>query len=143
MLMLSECSSDFVIYTSLFNTSFFQILTGGTLLSRNKDYIVFYRGNDFLPPDVTKTLSDAQEVAALRQDEEDQARKKASTLVDSNLASVKCPLVAGTLAETEAATSRWGNELSSEEREKMMRDLAVARHASLVRFLEKKLALVS
>lgn len=143
MLMLSECISDFVIYTSLFNTSFFQILTGGTLLSRNKDYIVFYRGNDFLPPDVTKTLSDAQEVAALRQDEEDQARKKASTLVDSNLAIVKCPLVAGTLAETEAATSRWGNELSSEEREKMMRDLAVARHASLVRFLEKKLALVS
>lgn len=143
MLMLSECPSDFVIYTSLFNTSFFQILTGGTLLSRNKDYIVFYRGNDFLPPDVTKTLSDAQEVAALRQDEEDQARKKASTLVDSNLAIVKCPLVAGTLAETEAATSRWGNELSSEEREKMMRDLAVARHASLVRFLEKKLALVS
>lgn len=118
-------------------------MTGGTLLSRNKDYIVFYRGNDFLPPDVTKTLSDAQEVAALRQDEEDQARKKASTLVDSNLAIVKCPLVAGTLAETEAATSRWGNELSSEERKKMMRDLAVARHASLVRFLEKKLALVS
>ncbi|KAL2945219.1 CRM-domain containing factor CFM3 chloroplastic/mitochondrial [Bienertia sinuspersici] len=24
-------------------------LTGGTLLSRNKEYIVFYRGNDFLP----------------------------------------------------------------------------------------------
>ncbi|KAI4376531.1 hypothetical protein MLD38_014281 [Melastoma candidum] len=29
-----------------------KILTGGTLLSRNKEYIVFYRGNDFLPPRV-------------------------------------------------------------------------------------------
>lgn len=118
-----------------------KILTGGTLVSRNKDYIVFYRGNDFLPPGVTKTLAEAQERAALRQDEEDQAREKASTFVDSKLEAAKGPLVAGTLAETMAATSRWGSELSSEEREKMIRESAVARHASLVRFLEKKLAL--
>ncbi|KAL7247316.1 hypothetical protein ACSBR2_002268 [Camellia fascicularis] len=50
-----------------------KILTGGTLLSMNKDYIVFYRGNDFLSPVVKKTLDEAQKLAALQQDEEDQA----------------------------------------------------------------------
>lgn len=124
--------------------SFIQRLTGGTLVSRNKDYIVFYRGNDFLPPGVTKTLAQAQNLAAVQQDEEDKARQKALALMDSNAKASKGPkLVAGTLAETMAATSRWGNQPSGEEREKMMRDLALARHASLVKFLEKKLALVS
>lgn len=119
-------------------------LTGGTLVSRNKDYIVFYRGNDFLPPGVTKTLTQAQNLAAVRQDEEDKARQKALALMDSNAKASKGPkLVAGTLAETMAATSRWGNQPSGEEREKMMRDLALARHASLVKFLEKKLALAN
>lgn len=121
-----------------------QILTGGTLISRNKDYIVFYRGNDFLPPDVTQTLVKAQNLAAINQEEEDRARQKAFDLMESNTkASKEHPLVAGTLAETMAATSRWGNQPTAEEKEKMMKDLALARHASLVRFLEKKLSLVS
>lgn len=121
-----------------------QRLTGGTLVSRNKDYIVFYRGNDFLPPDVTHTLVKAQNLAAIHQDEEDWARQKAFNLMESNTKAFKDHmLVAGTLAETMAATSRWGNQLTDEEREKMMKDSALARHASLVRFLEKKLSLVS
>ncbi|KAF5950284.1 hypothetical protein HYC85_012277 [Camellia sinensis] len=118
-----------------------KILTGGTLLSRNKDYIVFYRGNDFLPPAVTKTLAEAQKLAALQQDEEDQAHWKASTLIHSNTKANNGLLVAGTLAETMAATSQWGNQPSSQDIEKMKRDAAVSRHASLVRYLEKKLAL--
>lgn len=121
-----------------------QILTGGTLVSRNKDYIVFYRGNDFLPPNVTQTLVKAQNLAAIQQDEEDQARQKALALMETNTKTSKDrPLVAGTLAETMAATSRWGNQPTVQEREKMMKDSALARHASLVRFLEKKLSLVS
>ncbi|KAK2989667.1 hypothetical protein RJ640_021587 [Escallonia rubra] len=107
-----------------------KLLTGGTLLSRNKDYIVFYRGNDFLPPGVTKALVEAQTLTALRQDEEDEARKKASSLVDSNAEAAKRRLIAGTLAETLAATSRWCKQPST-----------LARHTSLVRYLEKKLAL--
>ncbi|KAK1358403.1 CRM-domain containing factor CFM3, chloroplastic/mitochondrial [Heracleum sosnowskyi] len=119
-------------------------LTGGTLVSRNKDYIVFYRGNDFLPPNVTQTLVKAQNLAAIHQDEEDWARQKAFDLMESNTkASKDHMLVAGTLAETMAATSRWGNQPTDEEREKMMKDSALARHASLVRFLEKKLSLAN
>lgn len=131
-------------YSALTNfMSFKQRLTGGTLVSRNKEYIVFYRGNDFLPPGVTNKLVEAKDKAALLQDVEDQARQIASTLIDSNVKTDNGPLVAGTLAETLAATSRWANQPSSEEREEMMRERALARHASLVRYLEKKLALVS
>ncbi|KAK9055602.1 hypothetical protein SSX86_026686 [Deinandra increscens subsp. villosa] len=116
-------------------------LTGGTLVSRNKDYIVFYRGNDFLPPDVTRTLTKAQELSINRQEDEDKARERASTFVDLTAKNpVKGPLVAGTLAETMAATSRWGTEPNSKEIEKMRRESAVARHTSLVKLLQNRLA---
>lgn len=118
---------------------FVQVLTGGTLVSRNKDYIVFYRGKDFLPQPIMKALKERQKLRDFRQDEEEQARHRASALVDSKAKSAKGPLVAGTLAETLAATSRWGSEPGGEDIEKMMRDSALARHASLVRHVWQKL----
>ncbi|KAL6009052.1 hypothetical protein ACLOJK_022279 [Asimina triloba] len=114
-------------------------LTGGTLISRNKEYIVFYRGNDFLSPAVKEALVERKKLARLRQDEEEQARLEASALIASSANTASGPFVAGTLAETLAANARWVNEPSSEEREKMTRDAALAKHASLVRYLEKKL----
>ncbi|KAG8376152.1 hypothetical protein BUALT_Bualt09G0033500 [Buddleja alternifolia] len=118
-----------------------KILTGGTLLSRNKEFIVFYRGNDFLPPNVSSALVEAEKSTALRQDEEEQARNRAATLIDLKANASKQPLVAGTLAETLAATSRWGNQPDGAEIEKMMRDTALAKHASLVNSIKRKLAL--
>lgn len=35
-----------------------QWLTGGTLLSRDKEFIVFYRGKDFLPSAVSSAIED-------------------------------------------------------------------------------------
>lgn len=35
-----------------------QQLTGGTLLSRDKEFIVFYRGKDFLPPAVSVAIEE-------------------------------------------------------------------------------------
>jgi len=113
-----------------------QKLTGGTVVSRNKEFIVFYRGNDYLPPVVTEALKERQKQTDLQQDEEDQARQRASALI-------KPKAKAGTLAETMAATSRWGNQPSSEDVQKMIRDSALTRHALLVRYLQNKLALVS
>ncbi|KAI9112586.1 hypothetical protein K1719_016509 [Acacia pycnantha] len=117
-----------------------QKLTGGTLLSRNKDYIVFYRGNDFLPPAVTEALTERQKLALLKQDEEDQVRQIALSLTRSNGKASQVPLVAGTLAETKAATTQWGHQPSSQEVEKMRRDLATSKLTSIVKNLEKKLA---
>ncbi|KAI3979432.1 hypothetical protein MKX01_001624 [Papaver californicum] len=114
-------------------------LTGGTLLSRNKDYIVFYRGNDFLSPDITNALVEREKLAELNQDEEEQARSRASSLIVSKSKVSQNPLVAGTLAESLAANSRWANQPSSKEMEEMKRNLALAKHTSLVKYLEKKL----
>lgn len=114
-------------------------LTGGILLSRNKEYIVFYRGNDFLTPAIREVLVDKEKVAAIQQDKEEVARLRASASVVSKAKTSKAPLVAGTLAETLEAKTRWGNPLSSEDREKMRKDLDLAKHASLVRYLQRKL----
>ncbi|KAL5768602.1 hypothetical protein ACOSQ2_015385 [Xanthoceras sorbifolium] len=116
-------------------------LTGGTLLSRNKDFIVFYRGNDFLPPVVTDTLKERLKLADFRQDEEEQARQVASALMEPKVKASGGPLVAGTLAETMAATSCWGNKPGKGDLEEMMRDSALSKHASLVKHLEKKLVI--
>ncbi|XP_039173820.1 CRM-domain containing factor CFM3B, chloroplastic-like [Eucalyptus grandis] len=49
--------------------------------------------------------------------------------------------VAGTLTETLAATSRWGNEISSKDVEQMRRDESLNKHTAFLKYLEKKLAL--
>ncbi|PNX95480.1 chloroplastic group IIA intron splicing facilitator CRS1 chloroplastic-like, partial [Trifolium pratense] len=117
-------------------------LTGGTLLSRNKEYIVFYRGNDFLPPVVTKTLTERQKLTVIQQDEEEKARQSAaSSITISNSKSSQMPLLAGTLAETRAATANWGHQPCKQEVEKMMRESTLGRFSSLIRNHENKLAL--
>jgi hypothetical protein len=120
-----------------------QKLTGGTLLSRNKEYIVIYRGNDFLPPVVTKTLTERQKLTVDQQDEEEKARQSASSITISNSKSSQMPLLAGTLAETKAATANWGHQPCKQEVEKMMRESTLDRFSSLIRHHENKLALVS
>ncbi|XP_057765932.1 CRM-domain containing factor CFM3, chloroplastic/mitochondrial [Salvia miltiorrhiza] len=118
-----------------------KILTGGTLLSRNKEFIVLYRGNDFLPPRVSTALVEMEKRTGFQQDEEEQARHRAAALIDPKLKASRQQLVAGTLAETVAATSRWGKQPNSAETEKMFRDAAIARQSSLVESLQRKLAL--
>nr|XP_018685812.1 PREDICTED: CRM-domain containing factor CFM3A, chloroplastic/mitochondrial isoform X3 [Musa acuminata subsp. malaccensis] len=114
-------------------------LTGGVLVSRNKEYIVFYRGNDFVTSSVMEVLSEKQKLASIHQDEEEIARLRASTSIVAHVKSPKGQLVAGTLAETLEAKSRWGNPFSAEEREMLKKDMVLAKHASLVRYLERKL----
>lgn len=114
-------------------------LTGGVLVSRNKEYIVFYRGNDYLTPSIRDVLVEKQNASTAKHDEEEAARLRASTIVVSDARTSRGPLLAGTLAETLEANTRWGNQPSSEDREKMKRDLALAKHASHVRNLERRL----
>ncbi|KAK7388201.1 hypothetical protein VNO78_23010 [Psophocarpus tetragonolobus] len=116
-------------------------LTGGTLLSRNKEYIVFYRGNDFLPPVVTNTLNERQKLTFLQQDEEEKARKIASSITVSNRKAAQVPLIAGTLAETRAATTNWGHQPSKQEMKNMIRDSSLSKLSAIIKNQEKKLAL--
>lgn len=96
-----------------------------------------------MPPVVSETLKERLKVTDIWQDEEERARQLALALTESKPKASRGPLVAGTLAETVAASSRWGNQPSAIDVEEMMRDSTVARHASLVQHLEKKLTLVS
>ncbi|KAK4766681.1 hypothetical protein SAY87_008323 [Trapa incisa] len=116
-------------------------LTGGTLLSRNKDFIVFYRGNDFLPCAVKESLEERLKLTNLQQNEEEKVRRMASISTSLNSEDSKYSLLAGTLTETLAATSRWANEPNSEDVEEMIRDSSLQKHESLLRSLEKKLVL--
>ncbi|CAL5081114.1 unnamed protein product [Urochloa decumbens] len=116
-------------------------LTGGVLLSRNKEYIVFYRGNDFIAPKVRQVLVDKQEQASTQQDEEELARLKASASIATIPNELKGPLVAGTLAETTEAKSRWGDSLNDKQREEEMKCLALMKHTSVLKNLKRKLIL--
>ncbi|EAY94887.1 hypothetical protein OsI_16687 [Oryza sativa Indica Group] len=116
-------------------------LTGGVLLSRNKEYIVFYRGNDFITPKVRQVLVEKQEQAITWQDEEELARLKASASISVKPKVFKNPPVAGTLAETREAKSRWGDSINAELRKKEKNHMILTKHTSLLRNLKRKLIL--
>lgn len=108
-------------------------------MSRNKEYIIFYRGNDFITPKVRQVLVEKQEQSIIQQDEEELARLKASASITSIPNELKGPLVAGTLAETTEAKSRWGDSLNDKQREEDMKRLALMKHTSLLNNLKRKL----
>ncbi|XP_062091039.1 CRM-domain containing factor CFM3, chloroplastic/mitochondrial isoform X2 [Humulus lupulus] len=116
-------------------------LTGGTLLSRNKDFIVFYRGNDFLPPVVTDALKERKKLRDLQQDKEEQARKMAPAFIELKSKVLSDQLVAGTLAESKAAIARWGKQPTNVDIKEMIKESTLARRASILRHLEKRLSL--
>ncbi|WOH12762.1 hypothetical protein DCAR_0832270 [Daucus carota subsp. sativus] len=115
-------------------------LTGGMLLSRNKDFLVFYRGKNFLTPEVSEALLEKERLAKSLQDEEEQARLRSSTFYKPMIEPADDFGTAGTLGETLDAKARWGKILNDEDKEKVMKEAEVARHANLVKKLEKKLA---
>ncbi|XVE81755.1 hypothetical protein DITRI_Ditri15bG0091000 [Diplodiscus trichospermus] len=115
-------------------------LTGGMLLSRNKDFLVFYRGKNFLSPDVAEALLERERLAKSLQDEEEQARLRASALFVPSTKVAEQPRAAGTLGETLDADARWGKRLDGHHKEKVMKEAEILRHANLVRKLERNLA---
>uniref|UniRef100_A0A1D1XT33 Chloroplastic group IIA intron splicing facilitator CRS1, chloroplastic n=2 Tax=Anthurium amnicola TaxID=1678845 RepID=A0A1D1XT33_9ARAE len=82
-----------------------------------------------------------ERLAKTLQDDEEQARLHASSCVVSNIEAIEESGSAGTLGETLEADARWGKRLDDDHRNKMMRAAEVARHAQLVKKLERKLFL--
>ncbi|KAF5205194.1 Chloroplastic group iia intron splicing facilitator crs1 protein, partial [Thalictrum thalictroides] len=118
-----------------------KMLTGGTLLLRNKYYIVIYRGKDFLPTSVAAALTEREELTKEIQDVEEKVRGGAGIIASVEETEGK-PL-AGTLAEFYEAQARWGKELSAEDLDKMKEEAARVKHARVVKRIERKLATVS
>ncbi|CAK9167943.1 unnamed protein product [Ilex paraguariensis] len=115
-------------------------LTEGVLLSRNKEFLVFYRGKNFLSPDVAEALLEKESLAKALQDEEEQARLRASALVIPSVERTDESGMAGTLEETLDADARWGKRMDDHHKEKVMIEAEVERHAILLQRLERKLA---
>ncbi|KNA17943.1 hypothetical protein SOVF_075120 [Spinacia oleracea] len=113
-------------------------LTGGTLLLRNKFFIVLYRGKDFLPSSVATAVLERQELTKRIQDAEENARI-GSFEATSSCEAEDAP--AGTLAEFYEAQARWGREISAEELEKMREEASSAKNVKEVKKVEHKLAL--
>ncbi|KAG2239252.1 hypothetical protein Bca52824_090112 [Brassica carinata] len=117
-------------------------LTGGMLLSRNKDFLVFYRGKSFLSPEVAEALVEKERLARTFQDEEEQARLRASSgLVVPRVKANQNLVSTGTLGETLDAASKWGRNLDDDDHvEEVKQEAEKLRSANLVRKLERKLA---
>ncbi|KAI9173722.1 hypothetical protein LWI28_005407 [Acer negundo] len=113
-------------------------LTGGTLLLRNKYYIVIFRGKDFLPQSVAAALAERHEFTKQIQDVEEKVRNRMFEATPSSEIEGQAP--AGTLAEFYEAQSRWGRDVSAEEREKMIEEASRAKQARLVKRIEHKVA---
>jgi len=117
-----------------------QTLTGGTLLLRNKYFIIIYRGKDFLPTSVATAVAERQALTKHIQDAEERAR---SAALEATTSDDDGQPLAGTLAEFYEAQARWGREVSSEEREKMREEASRATSVKEFKRIEHKLALVS
>ncbi|WJX29917.1 hypothetical protein P8452_18510 [Trifolium repens] len=114
-------------------------LTGGTLLLRNKFYIVIYRGKDFVPTSVAAVLAERQELTKQVQDVEEKVRCKAVVATPSGQGEATAP--AGSLAEFYEAQARWGRDVSTEEQERMIEEATKAKNVKLVKQIEHKLSL--
>ncbi|XP_077214866.1 CRM family member 2 isoform X2 [Tasmannia lanceolata] len=58
-----------------------KLLTGGTLLSRDREFIAFYRGKDFLPPAVSAAIEERKKYEIYK----DRQKKNQSSSVDTML----------------------------------------------------------
>ncbi|XP_016188542.1 CRM-domain containing factor CFM3A, chloroplastic/mitochondrial isoform X5 [Arachis ipaensis] len=116
-------------------------LTGGVLLSRNKYFLVFYRGKNFLSATVTQALKERERMAKAMQDEEEQARLRASSLVLPTMNNSEISAEAGTLGETLDADAKWGKTLDEHHKQKIMREVELQRHTKVVNKLERNLFL--
>ncbi|OMO95559.1 hypothetical protein COLO4_15785 [Corchorus olitorius] len=115
-------------------------LTGGVLLSRHRDFLVFYRGKNFVSSHLAKALLERERMATSLQDEEEQARLRAAAFFVPKTEVPKQLGPAGTLGETLDADARWGKRLDDHHKEKVMKEAEILRHANLMRKLEKNLA---
>ncbi|KAL1192709.1 CRM-domain containing factor CFM3A, chloroplastic/mitochondrial [Cardamine amara subsp. amara] len=117
-------------------------LTGGILLSRNKDFLVFYRGKNFLSREVAEVLVEQERFARNLQDEEEHARLRGSSaLIVPSIEPAYKLVSAGTLGETLDAAGKWGKNLDDDDQsEEVKQEVEILRHENLVRKLERKLA---
>ncbi|RYR68552.1 hypothetical protein Ahy_A03g015045 isoform F [Arachis hypogaea] len=96
---------------------------------------------NFLSATVTQALKERERMAKAMQDEEEQARLRASSLVLPTMNNSEISAEAGTLGETLDADAKWGKTLDEHHKQKIMREVELQRHTTVVNKLERNLFL--
>ncbi|QHO01114.1 Chloroplastic group IIA intron splicing facilitator CRS1 [Arachis hypogaea] len=111
-------------------------LMGGTLLIRNKYFIVMYSGKDFVPTSVATVLVERQEMTKQVVDDKEKARCRAIDVTQSGADEATTQV--GSLAEFYEAQTCWGRDISAKECEKTIKESAKAKNIRLFRKAQTK-----
>ncbi|KAL0713253.1 hypothetical protein Bca4012_020231 [Brassica carinata] len=117
----------------------FKKLTGVILLSRNKDYLFFYRGKNVLLREVTEALVEQEKFVRSSQNEEEEARLRegSSALIVTSTEPSNEFVPASIIGETLDTTGKWGMNLDDgHHAEEVKHEVKKLRHTNLVRKLK-------
>ena len=112
-------------------------LTGEVLLSRDKFFITFYRGKDFVPQSVASTLTERELIARDLQEEEEKARNernirvKRPSSIQSSVDVIR--------SEIPDVKPSWVHTMDIQEQERLKREVAKLHQLTVARQLEKRL----
>ncbi|CAN6898107.1 unnamed protein product [Brassica oleracea] len=98
----------------------FKKLTGGILLYRNKDYLVFYQGKNLLLREVTEALVEQEKFVKSLQNKEEEARLRegSSALIVTSTEPSNELSRTDTLGETLDTTGKWVMKLDDDNAER-------------------------
>jgi RNA-binding protein YhbY len=118
-------------------------IAGGTLLYRDKQCFVLYRGKDFLPPAVQAALEEREAMARSWQEDEERVRMGGRSYSMPIMESPTEDSKVGTLVETLEAQAKWTQWKSKEEMWEMRRAARKAARLEATRKIQSKVELVS
>lgn len=118
-----------------------QWLTGGSLLSRDEEFIVFYRGKDFIPSSVATVLAERKAMIEELEEKEGKAQLIATSPVLS--AGETATSDSSRVALIPEAKKPWEKWIDSEEQRKIKAEALTAKRLAVARRLHSKLTSVS
>ncbi|KAH9287961.1 hypothetical protein KI387_032078, partial [Taxus chinensis] len=98
-------------------------LTGGTLLSSNNEFIVLYRGKDFLCIDAASVLAERKATMFHQKVKMEKLKESPSVHADRELQFS----VSGTAARSKGHKKRWKNRVHSEDQKRMQKEPSKAK----------------
>ncbi|CAM6017221.1 unnamed protein product [Sphagnum balticum] len=116
-------------------------IAGGTLLYRDKQCFVLYRGKDFLPPAVQAALEEREAMARSWQEDEERVRMGGRSYSMPIIESPTEDSKVGTLVETLEAQAKWTQWKSKEEMWEMRRAAHKAARLEATRKIQSKVEL--
>ncbi|KAH7289074.1 hypothetical protein KP509_31G056300 [Ceratopteris richardii] len=114
-------------------------LTGGILLSRDKFFITFYRGKDFVPEGVASALAEREASVRTLQELEEKARNERSIPVEWT--PYTQPSVAVIGKEKQTPKPSWMDTMDVEEQKRLKVEVVKLQRLALASQLEKKLSI--